>query len=73
MLKAGTDVDCTSFVGKNAQSALDKKLIDEKLIDARLFNLFKVRMRLGHFDPVSDHSFLFANTLPPPAVTRSLI
>ena len=73
MLKAGTDVDCTSFVGKNAQSALGKNLIDEKLIDARLFNLFKVRMRLGHFDPVSDPSFLFANTLPPPAVTRSLI
>ena len=31
---------------------LDKGLIDEALIDARLFNLFKVRMRLGHFDPV---------------------
>jgi pre-mRNA-splicing factor SYF2/beta-D-xylosidase 4 len=45
-------VDCTSFVGKNAQSAFDKKLIDEELIDARLANLFKVRMRLGHFDPV---------------------
>lgn len=41
VLKAGTDVDCTSFVGQNAQSALDKKLIDETLIDARLTNLFK--------------------------------
>eukprot|EP00325_Prymnesiales_sp_UTEX-LB-985_P000241 CAMPEP_0174703322 /NCGR_PEP_ID=MMETSP1094-20130205/7308_1 /TAXON_ID=156173 /ORGANISM="Chrysochromulina brevifilum, Strain UTEX LB 985" /LENGTH=773 /DNA_ID=CAMNT_0015901231 /DNA_START=17 /DNA_END=2338 /DNA_ORIENTATION=+ len=50
VLKAGTDVDCTSFVGAHGQSALDKGLIDEKLIDARLANLFKVRMRLGHFD-----------------------
>jgi len=56
VLKAGTDVDCTSFVGKNAQSALDKGLIDEALIDKRLANLFKVRMRLGHFDPPSPLS-----------------
>jgi beta-D-xylosidase 4 len=52
VLKAGTDVDCTSFVGQHAQSALNQSLIDEALIDARLANLFKVRMRLGHFDPV---------------------
>jgi len=51
VLKAGTDVDCTSFVGQYAQGALDAKLIDEALIDTRLANLFKVRMRLGHFDP----------------------
>ena len=51
VLKAGTDVDCTSFVGKNAQSALTKGLITEADIDVRLKNLFKVRMRLGHFDP----------------------
>ena len=42
VLKAGTDVDCTSFVGKNAQSALAKGLIDERLIDERLSKLFKV-------------------------------
>ena len=29
----------------------DKKLINEADIDKRLANLFKVRMRLGHFDP----------------------
>ena len=52
VLKAGTDVDCTSFVGKNAQSALDKKLIDEAEIDKHLAVLMKVRIRLGHFDPV---------------------
>ena len=58
VLQAGTDVDCTSFVGKFAQSAFDKKLIDEELIDKRLANLFKVRMRLGHFDPAGAASDL---------------
>ena len=53
VLKAGTDVDCTSFVGQHAQSALAKGLIDEALIDKRLSYLFRVRMRLGHFDPPS--------------------
>jgi len=52
VLRAGTDVDCTSFVGRYAQSALDKKIITEEDLNARLDNLFKVRMRLNHFDPV---------------------
>ena len=56
VLKAGTDVDCTSFVGKNAQSALDKGLIDEAEIDKHLAVLMKVRIRLGHFDPVGPQS-----------------
>lgn len=52
VLNAGTDVDCTSFVGQHAASALSKGLIDEALIDKRLSYLFRVRIRLGHFDPV---------------------
>jgi hypothetical protein len=52
VLRAGTDVDCTSFVPKYAQSALDKGVIAEADIDARLKMLFRVRMRLSHFDPV---------------------
>ncbi|CAJ1441850.1 unnamed protein product [Effrenium voratum] len=51
VLHAGTDIDCTSFVPKYAQSALDKGLISEADIDARLKMLFRVRMRLSHFDP----------------------
>jgi len=50
VLEAGTDVDCQSFVGAHAADALDQGLIDEDLIDARLANLLKVRLRLGHFD-----------------------
>ena len=50
-LHAGMDVDCASFVGQHGMKAYDKKLIDEALIDQRLSNLFRVRMRLQHFDP----------------------
>jgi beta-D-xylosidase 4 len=50
VLTAGTDVDCGEFVTRHASKALAEGLIDEALIDARLVNLFKVRLRLGHFD-----------------------
>ena len=52
VLRAGTDIDCGGFVGKNAQSALDKGVITEADLDARLEKAFRVRMRLAHFDPV---------------------
>jgi pre-mRNA-splicing factor SYF2/beta-D-xylosidase 4 len=52
VLRAGTDVDCTSFVPQFANSALQKGLINEADLNLRLSNLFRVRMRLGHFDPV---------------------
>ena len=51
VLRAGTDVDCTAFVGQHAQSALDQKLITLADIETRLAKLFRVRMRLQHFDP----------------------
>lgn len=50
VLRAGTDVDCTSFVPTHAQSALNKKVIEEVDIDTVLLRLFRVRIRLGHFD-----------------------
>lgn len=51
VLKAGTDVDCGGFVQDNAQSALDKGLITEDDIDARLYYLWRIRLRMGLFDP----------------------
>ena len=51
VLRAGTDVDCGDFVPKNAPSALKHGYITIGDIDARLEQLFRVRMRLGHFDP----------------------
>ena len=50
VLKAGTDVDCGGFVSQHAQSALDKKIITEADMDVRLRYLFRMRMRMGHFD-----------------------
>jgi beta-glucosidase-like glycosyl hydrolase len=50
-LKAGMDVDCGDFIASYGQSAIDKGLLSEADIDVRLHNLFRVRMRLGHFDP----------------------
>ncbi len=62
-LEAGTDVDCGGFVQQYAQSALDKKLITEDLIDTRLSYLFRIRMRLAHFDPPGP-----LQKIPPSAV-----
>ena len=53
VLHAGTDVDCGGFVGDHAASALEKGTITEADIDTRLVMLMKVRLRLGHFDPLS--------------------
>ena len=51
VLTAGTDSDCGGFVTSNVQAALDAKLVTEADIDERIAKLFRVRMRLGHFDP----------------------
>ena len=40
------------FVPAYAASALNKSLISEALLDERLKMLFRVRMRLSHFDPI---------------------
>lgn len=50
VLKAGTDLDCGSFVPQHAAEAIRQGLLTEKVIDERLANLFRVRLRLGHFD-----------------------
>ena len=44
-------MDCGGFVGKYAASALNKSFITVADIDTRLQNLFRMRIRLGHFDP----------------------
>jgi len=53
VLRAGTDVDCGTFVTDKAASALAKGLITESDLDERLRQQFRLRMRLGHFDPPS--------------------
>ena len=50
-MQAGTDVDCGGFVTSNAFAALAQGLISESDIDTVLRRLFRVRLRLGQFDP----------------------
>jgi len=50
ILRAGTDVDCGVFMTQYAPSALSKGAITESDIDTVLKRLFRVRLRLGHFD-----------------------
>ncbi len=50
-IRAGTDVDCGSFVPKFAQSALEKGVVNETDVDAALQHLMLMKIRLGYFDP----------------------
>merc|ERR1719499_2007336 len=63
VLEAGTDVDCGGWVTQNIKSAMDKGLVSEELVDKRLKYLFRVRMRLQHFDPPG-----FLQTIAPSVV-----
>ena len=51
MLRAGTDNDCGTFVTEHAASALNQSVITLADIEPRLRMMFRVRMRLTHFDP----------------------
>ena len=55
VLHAGTDVDChqygPNFVATHAAAALGNGTISEADIDARLRMQYRVRIRMGHFDP----------------------
>lgn len=49
-LKAGMDINCGTYVLRNAQSAVEKGKLQEEDIDRALHNLFSVQLRLGLFD-----------------------
>jgi beta-glucosidase-like glycosyl hydrolase len=50
ILRAGTDNDCGGFIGRTAMSALNQSYITMDDVDERLAKLWRVRIRLGHFD-----------------------
>lgn len=50
VLRAGTDVDCGGFVGKYIANATATGYVTMDDVDTVLARLFKVRVRLGHFD-----------------------
>ena len=63
MLKAGQDVDCSEFTKTYTPKALAQKLITQDDIDSRIRNLFRVRFRLGHFDPLGPMHTLGADDI----------
>ncbi|KAM7276961.1 hypothetical protein ACFE04_018827 [Oxalis oulophora] len=50
VLKAGTDINCGTYMIRNTQSAVDMGKVKEEEIDRALINLFSVQLRLGLFD-----------------------
>jgi beta-D-xylosidase 4 len=51
---AGMDVDCGSFVKKNGMGALKSGQLSEEALDRAVGHLFKLRIRLGYFDPAGS-------------------
>ncbi|KAL2551702.1 putative beta-D-xylosidase 6 [Forsythia ovata] len=49
-LKAGTDINCGTYMLRHTKSAFEKGKVSEGDIDRALFNLFSVQLRLGLFD-----------------------
>ncbi|KAK4477410.1 hypothetical protein RD792_016631 [Penstemon davidsonii] len=49
-LKAGTDINCGTYMLRHMKSAFEKGKVLEEDIDRALFNLFSIQLRLGLFD-----------------------
>lgn len=49
-LKAGTDINCGTYMLIHTKSAVEKGKVKEEEIDKALLNLFKVQLRLGLYD-----------------------
>lgn len=49
-LKAGTDINCGTYMLRHMKSAIDQGKVLEEDIDRALFNLFSVLLQLGLFD-----------------------
>ncbi|PIA54809.1 hypothetical protein AQUCO_00901003v1 [Aquilegia coerulea] len=50
VLKAGTDINCGTYMLLNTQSAIEQGKVQEEDIDRALYNLFSVQLRLGLFN-----------------------
>ncbi|KAG9130897.1 hypothetical protein Leryth_006676 [Lithospermum erythrorhizon] len=49
-IRAGTDINCGTYMKRHMKSAFDQGKVLEEDIDKALFNLFIVQLRLGLFD-----------------------
>lgn len=54
VLKAGMDTDCGSFFNQTLSGSMADGAVSRDLIDTALTNIFRVRMRLGQFDPADE-------------------
>ncbi|KAM1286510.1 hypothetical protein ACFX2J_000558 [Malus domestica] len=50
VLKAGTDIDCGTYLLRNTLSTIKQGKVQEEDIDKALLNLFSVQLRLGLFN-----------------------
>ena len=51
IVTAGTDIDCGGFMTDEAPRAVADGNVTQEQLDVLLRRLFRVRLRLGHFDP----------------------
>jgi hypothetical protein len=51
IVAAGTDIDCGGFMTDEAPHAVADGNVTQEQLDVLLRRLFRVRLRLGHFDP----------------------
>merc|ERR1712137_1064968 len=58
VLEAGMDSDCGGFLGGHMQSSINAGVTTKADYDAALTNMFRVRMRLGHFDPAASQPYM---------------
>lgn len=50
VLKAGTDINCGTYMLRHTESAIKQGKVKEEDLDRALLNLFSVQLRLGLFD-----------------------
>ena len=51
ILAAGTDLDCGGFMSQHFEHALNASAVTIGALDAALLRMFRMRIRLSHFDP----------------------
>jgi beta-glucosidase-like glycosyl hydrolase len=62
VLEAGMDSDCGGFLGQHMEKAIQDGTVTKDDYNAALTNMFKVRMRVGQFDPVAIQPYMAYGT-----------
>jgi beta-glucosidase-like glycosyl hydrolase len=70
ILAAGTDLDCGNFMASHVAHALNVSAITIGDLDAAMVRMFKLRLRLGHFDPPGVMQTIPISTVCSPYATE---